>query len=160
MSLVQRDPHFQGDGSNDTTASFSSNAQQLPTNIVPPVGRSTLTLPAGASVTISATAPTTVTMHVEGSSGDASLVPQGLSFLLDSQPAPISPAHWPRLGLTPETTSNRKTMELWFHGNALERAGAGAVITIQPDDITWHVRHVLNGTRTCIDRRSMSLNQA
>jgi ribonuclease HI len=55
-------------------------------------------------------------------------------------------------------------MELWFHGvsrgNPEERAGAGAVVTIQPDDTTFHVRQALNGTRTCIDRRFISNNQA
>jgi ribonuclease HI len=55
---------------------------------------------------------------------------------------------------------NHKTIELWFHGRSRERAGAGAVVTIQPDDTTYHVRHVLHGTRTGIDLRFISNNQA
>jgi hypothetical protein len=164
---------------NGATASILSIVRP-PTNILAPVGRSTFVLQAGSSVTISATHSTTVTIHVDGPSGDgthptASIVPvlsaaisQDLSLLLNSKPAPTSQARLTRSDGKPETTRSsalhRKTMELWFHGvsrgTPTERAGAGAVVTIQPDNTTIHARHVLHGTRTCIDLRFLFNNQA
>jgi hypothetical protein len=61
---------------------------------------------------------------------------------------------------THPSVPNRQTMELWCHGRSQERVGAGAVVQIQPDNPTFHVRHVLNGTRTCVDLRFISNNQA
>jgi hypothetical protein len=140
---------------NDTTVLSNGH-----TDVLAPLGRSILVLPAAASVHIAATAPTTI--YVE--SGEASTIPvplvpqeEDLSHPLHSKPGLASivsqeSAH--------PSVPNRKTIELWFHGRSQKRVGAGAVVTIQPDDTTYHVRHVLHGTRTCIDLRIISNNQA
>jgi ribonuclease HI len=155
-----------------------------------PVAVSTVVIQAGSSITISATAPTSITIQVMGQPTDANPtrttsitnvspvnalpsvpVVQAPPRLLDVEPehASVSHARMPlQEAVTPPESTHPvlccKTVQIWFDGGARGnpgvQAGAGAVVVIQPEDLTYHVRLFLNGTRSHQDFRSYTNNQA